>query len=106
MTEFVCRYGLYQWFEEHGRGLIHDDDLESFLRFLPNGKVFHCAGVEGEYLLLSYGEHQFRVKPTLFKAVPQPQKTIGERVCVRSKGKVVNGVICDIMWHFQRSEPF
>jgi hypothetical protein len=106
MTNFVCQYGLYQWFEEHGTDLIHADDLESFRRFLPNGKVFHCVGVDGEYLILSYGEHEFRLKPQLFKPVPQPARTIGESVSVRSKGEVINGVIHEIMWHFQRAEPF
>jgi hypothetical protein len=106
MTEFVGQYGLYQWFEEFGTELIHANDLESFRRFLPNGKIFHCLGMNGEYLLLSYGELQFRVKPNLFKPVPKPARTIGDKIAVRSKGKIVNGIICDMIWHFQRAEPF
>lgn len=100
------RWGLYQWFQEHGTDLVHPDELEAFRRLLPSGKVFECIGRESDYLVLTYGERRFHVKPALFKPVPAPAKKIGDRVCIRRKGDIVPAVVTDVIWHFQRSEPF
>lgn len=106
MDEMTGRWGLCQWFEEHGTDIVHPDDLEAFRRFLPNGKVFQCLCQEGDYLVLRYGDLRFRVRPLLFKPVPVPSTKIGDRVRIRSNGEVLPAVITGMAWHFQRSEPY
>lgn len=106
MSNPVFQWGLYQWFEESGVDLVHPDDLDSFRRFLPNGKVFQCVGQHEEYLVLAYGNLHFRVKPSLFKPVPTPGRQFGETVNVKSKGDSLTGVVGDIIWHFQKAEPY
>ena len=106
MSDPVLQWGLYQWFGESGVDLVHPDDLEAFCRFLPNGKVFHCVGRYGEYLVMAYDDLRFRVKPSLFKPVPTPARQFGGTVGVKSKGEYFLGVIGDVIWHFQKAEPY
>jgi hypothetical protein len=106
MSDFAYKHGLCQWFEEDGAELIHPDDIERFRQLMPSARVFHCDGVEGEYLVLAYGEHRFRVKRSLFRPVDRPARAIGESVSLMTKGNLVHGVITDIVWHFQRAEPY
>ena len=99
-------WGLYQWFEEHGLDLIHPDDRGSMPALMPNGKLFEVVGIDGKYLTLRYAEHRYRVRPDLFKPVSTPPLSFGDCVRIRKDGNIISATICDIMWHFQRAEPF
>ncbi len=101
--ELVGKWGLYQWFEEHGTTLVHPFDLDALRSFHPNGRVFECIAEDDCFLVLRYGEAQFRVRPSLFKEVPAPKWKIGETVEVVDKGRL--GQVTEIKWHFQRAEP-
>lgn len=98
----AARWGLYQWFEEHGRHLVHAADLEAFRQLSPNGKLFLWEGMEGDYLVLRYGDAVFRVRPDLFRPVGEPLFGFGSRVSVPGKG---DGVVTGMSWHFKRGEP-
>ena len=102
----VGNWGLYQWFEEHGLELIHPNDLDAIRNLMPNGKLFEVTDNDGEYLTLRYGNHTYRVNPSLFKLVATPPFTFGDVVRIRKGGSVISATICDILWHFQRSEPY
>ncbi len=97
------RWGLYPWFEEHGAGFVHPDDLGAFRALLPYGKVFTCRALEGPHLVLTYGPLRFRVLPALFQDVKPLAVGIGERV-MTSQGLI--GTVREIGWHFHREEPF
>ena len=106
MSIHTGAWGLYQWFREHGVHLVHPDDLGAFERLMPNSKVFICEGSEGDYLVLRYGQERYRTKPELFKVVPRPPRVFGETVWVTRDGRATEATVSDIIWHFQRREPF
>jgi len=97
---------LYPWFEETGLGLILPDDLAAFRLLFPYGKVFQCVAEDGQYVTVQYAHQSFRVKPRLFKVVPEPSKKIGDDVTIRINDKPDAATICDIIWNFKRCQPF
>lgn len=97
---------LYQWFEEHGVSCIHPDDLNDFKDLKPNGKLFKCLGADGDFVILEHTGRSYRVKPSLAKAMPAPAFAYGDMVQVTSSGEERHGVVREIMWHFQRNEPY
>ena len=100
------RWGVYPWFPEHGEAMIHPEDVPAVVGIRPNGKLFEVIGEEGDYLVLSYGECTFRVKPDLFRTVDSPLKRIGDAVEVDSGGERRAGIVAEIQWHHQKNEPF
>lgn len=106
MEDMYGKWGLYQWFEEHGVEMIHPDDVDEIRHIIPNGKVFECVGNQDNYLTIRYRDRCFRVRPSLFKTVPRPAKVFGEVVRLKKGGELISGTVCDIMWHFKKGEPF
>jgi hypothetical protein len=104
MDVHVATFGLYPWFEEHGIGLIHPDDVEAFRQMGPYGRVFRREGREGDYIVLRYGTGRYRVRPCLFRAVPAPACPIGTRVSFMKGAKLTEGSVCDIGWHSKNQE--
>ncbi len=98
------RSALYPWFEEHGFGLVHPEDLERFKALLPYGKVFEIGESLGGYVCLLYGADTFRVKPGLLTEVPPTKYRIGDKVEVGGKEGV--GEIIDVLWHHGKAMPF
>ncbi|WP_140402139.1 hypothetical protein [Flavonifractor sp. An306] len=97
------KWGRFAWRMEHGTDLIHPDDLENFKKEAHNCKVFECIE-EGEYLTLRYGNKHYRVKNKLFAPVPSPKFNFGEKVIL--KGKNIEAIITDIMWHINNREHY
>jgi hypothetical protein len=93
----VHSFGTCHWFPADDPHLVHQDDLVAFADLIPNGRVFECLGVSGEYLLLGYGKEQFRVHPRLYQPVPPPTYRIGDQVTAADEV----AVICDLHWHFR-----
>src|SRR5262249_5919736 len=50
MTSFIDTNGVYPWFPEHGTHVVHPDDLETFTKLVPAGKVFTVVGEGDGYL--------------------------------------------------------
>jgi hypothetical protein len=59
------QWGLCPRFEDHGPQLIHPDALA----LVPNGKVFRAIGIVDDFVRLSYGETEFRARPSLLAAL-------------------------------------
>ncbi|MDH3976666.1 MAG: hypothetical protein OEV42_20575 [Deltaproteobacteria bacterium] len=98
----ICGYwGLYLWFDEHGVGLIHPEDIEKFRKLVPNGKVFECVDDDGQYITLKYADMRYRVLRNIFKPVKEPVRKIGEQVKLRESSTVAT--IVDIEWHFKKN---
>lgn len=95
-------WGLYPWFEEQGEDCIHADDRAAFRALGAYGKVFVCEAAN-EYLVLRYGDHSYRVRPSLFQPVLAPAFGFGDRVRTVEKGR--EGTVQDIQWHHARREP-
>ncbi len=96
-------WGIYPWFPERGADYIHTEDLEAFKGEASNCKVFACVG-EGEYITLQYSNRYYRVKGQLFKALPAPKFTFGQKVKILKSGEEVN--VTDIMWHYDKKEHY
>ncbi|MGG1619420.1 DUF6960 family protein [Paenibacillus sp. NRS-1781] len=91
-------WGLYPWFEEDGQHLVEPSQKNDFSHLNPYGKVFQCVDEDTNYISIKYNNQIFKVIPTLFKEVPPPIYTIGERVQLVKKPEI-DGEICDIQWH-------
>jgi len=99
---FVGKWGLYPWFEEHGIHHVHPDDLEAFRNLMPYGKVFSCEAAN-QFLLLRYRDKLYRVIPKLFKPIEVPAYNFNDRVIVVADGE--EAIIDEITWHHERGEP-
>lgn len=97
------KWGMYPWFEENGKGLIHPDDIDDFSKEVNNCKVFLCVK-EDEYLTLKYNNNYYRVKEKLFKSVPKPKFNFEQKVKIKDSDKEV--FIADIMWHLNKQEHY
>jgi hypothetical protein len=97
---------LYQWFDEHGASCIHPDDFNDFKDLKPNGKLFRCLGTDEDFVIVERAGRSYRVKPSLAKAIPSPAFTYGDAVRVTSGGEERRGIVRELMWHFQRNEPY
>lgn len=95
-------WGLYSWFEEDGTDLVHPADLEAWRALCPWQRVFRWEGRDGDYLVLTYGEQSFRVKPKLFKSIDGPVVSVGHSVMLKSGEPAVVGAIG---FHHKRNEP-
>ncbi|MBL8892632.1 MAG: hypothetical protein JNL67_21830 [Planctomycetaceae bacterium] len=99
-------WGLFPWFPESSEGLVHAEDIVTVKRLMPYGKVFQRTETSGVFDIFTYGDVTFRGKREFFKTVRPPNKQIGDRVFISSNGERVQGVIIEIMWHFEKNSPF
>src|ERR1043166_2187025 len=97
-------WGLYIWYPDHGKDLIHPDDLATMIASSPTYAVWEVVGQEGPYLILEYGPKRVRVKPKLFKTVPAPAFRLTQPVVTRSPRSARTGVVRAIGWHLKRKE--
>ena len=99
-------YGIYPWWPENGTGWIHPEDLETASSLIPGERIFRRDGRHGRYILLRYGDHRFRVLPTLWQPVAAEGFDVGDEVEVRSLlGKNDPGlaVIREMLWDADES---
>lgn len=104
MDNFVGYWGLYPWFDEDGAEMIHEDSYEALKELNPYGKVFYCDSIDGNYIVLKYGDKNYKVSKELFKMVKKPKFNIGEEVIIVKKDIVA--VVTQINWHHAKSEEF
>ena len=95
---FTNKWGRYPWFMEHGLEKIHPDDREKHKELIGNVAVYHCIGVEDDYIKIAFGERVYRVTSDLFKEVPEPRYKIGDNVKLDTE---ITAVIDAICWHYQ-----
>ena len=100
------QWGKYPWTIDWGADKIHPHDLESFSKETFSYKVYECTDVTDEYITIKYGEKSYRVAKDLFGAVPNPKYHIGQKVKAYRKNVLVDGIISDIMWHFDRNKHY
>src|SRR5262245_10039322 len=80
------KYGFFPWWPEGGDGWVHPDDVGAARRMIPSDRVFRRDGMEGEYLVLHYGEMRLRVLRTLWQEVQPEGLEIGDWVEVLTRG--------------------
>jgi len=97
-------FATYNWFPEKGTDLIHPDDLVRFVAINPAGRLFGYARV-GDWIVLSTGEEEFRVRDALLQPVPSPRYWIGDVATYRSSREERRGTIRQISWHVRDGTP-
>lgn len=98
---FQYSWGLYPWFKESGRELIHPNDICDFEKLQPYGLVFENIAFSDLYLTLRYRNDTFRVKPDLYEIVSIPKFRFGD--IVRTKDNYNQKCIIEhILWHYKR----
>ena len=95
-------YRIYPWWPHDGDAWVHPEDVGLARRLIPSMRVFRYCGREGSYLVLSYGKHRLRVKPTLRQAIPGDGFDLGDRVEVCSrmgKNRPLVATIGEMRWN-------
>lgn len=106
IEDLVDAWGLCSLFSTEKPDVnVHPDDFERFAHLHPYGKVFHCVGLEMEYLILEYQYQRYRVKPVKFHVVIYPAFDFGDKVIDPNHPEQI-GVIRDIGWHFNKQVAF
>ncbi len=78
-------YRVYPRWPENGDAWIHPADVRLARTLIPSARVFRYDGREGLYLVLTYGVHRLRVKPTMRQAIRGDGFDLGDSVEVCSK---------------------
>ncbi|TVX96272.1 DUF6960 family protein [Cohnella terricola] len=100
MKDLINTWGLYPWFNEDGGELIHPEDIR---QFTPNNtKVFHCIGLEDEYMILQSATAQFRVNPENYKRLNVPLYRFRDQIVTNDQERI--GEIHEIEWHYRDKE--
>jgi hypothetical protein len=95
------KYGHFPWWPEDGDGWIHPDDVAAARDMIPSERVFRRDGVDGEYVLMRYGETVLRVRRTLWQEIEPEGLEIGDWVEVLTRGMTNEsrtGVVREMLW--------
>lgn len=102
MLRKAIEFGLYPWFPAYGYAYVHPANRRDFEELEPHGKVFEKISDSGKWILLQYGDKQFKVDPDLYSPVPNLPFTFGDTVeeVNRTPGQLrQRGTIFNIFWH-------
>jgi hypothetical protein len=95
------KYGYFPWWPEDGDDWVHPADVAAARSMIPSGRVFCRDGVDGDYLLMHYGDVTLRVRRTLWQEVEPEGIDIGDWVEVLSRGMLNEpriGVVREVIW--------
>lgn len=95
-------YGVYLWWPERGEAMFHPDDVQLALKLIPSRRVFRRETFLDGYVVLAYGSHRLRLRPTLFLPAQSDGFEIGDQVQVLSrcgKNRPLIGRIAHMLWH-------
>ena len=108
-------YGLYHWWPKEVRpdtamdegfdAMNHPQGLPLANKMNPMGKVFIKKGVEGQYIVIEFGEYRLRVSAENWISVKGEGYKIDDKVKVLSRdGKNTQrlGSIVSMLWHHKR----
>ena len=108
------KYGYYPWWPENGDQWVHPEDVELARRVIPSPRIWRRDGMQGECIVLTYGNLTLRLFRTLWKEVTWEGFNVGDLVEVRTRGmqnEHRTGTICEMHWddhtgviHYQISE--
>ncbi len=95
------KYGYLPWWPEDGDAWLHPEDVAAARAMIPSDRVFRRDGIEGEYLLMHYGDVTLRVRRTLWQEVEPEGLEIGDWVEVLSRGMLNEprtGMVREMQW--------
>lgn len=47
--EIIERYGICNWYPEHGSHLVSPDHFLEFINLKPAGKIFKCISIDDKW---------------------------------------------------------
>lgn len=103
IAELIGSWGLYSLFENENDPNVHPEDFQQFRSIRPDGKIFYCVGVQGDYVLLRFDKIKYRVKPERYFTIPEPKYKIGDRV-IDGNHPLKTGIIRSSGWHFKEQK--
>ena len=95
------KYGCFPWWPEDGDAWVHPEDVAIARSMIPSDRVFRRESTSGTFLVLHYGEMQFRARPTLWLEVEPEGFEIGDWVEVLPRGMQNaprTGTIREVLW--------
>ena len=97
-----ARYGIYRWWPEEGEDWIHPYDIGIVRQMIPGLRVFRREDLDDDWELVSYGDIQFRVKPTIWLQVAHEGFNVGDYVEIKSRmgqAQAFMGRIKESVWN-------
>lgn len=105
LQEFIGTWGTYSWFPNQDDLFHHVDDLNVARNFNSIDKVFECIDIyDGQYIVLSYDNQTFRIRPDRYRVLSTPKYKIGSLVTDTVLSR--QGIIRDILWHYEREREY
>ena len=97
------RWGWFPWAPEHFQSLVHPDDWTIAGYLIPSPRILavNRTSHTDEYSVYNYGFLTFRMKPALWREVPNPGYRLGQTVEIsklRSQREPVRVEIEEIYW--------
>jgi hypothetical protein len=76
------RWGWFPWAPSPWDDVVHPDDHEMAQNLVPSPRILvvNRADLESEYSVFSYGHLSIRMKPSLWREVPDPGYRLGQVV--------------------------
>jgi len=102
MTQGEQNFGVVQWGADEDEQLAAPGDKSRLLEHCVGGRVVVVLGDDGDFKLIRFGEHEFRISSENIVPARNVKYTKGEIFLYNQKEtKVV-----DVIWHYGRGEPF
>ncbi|MGI9517568.1 MAG: DUF6960 family protein [Pirellulaceae bacterium] len=95
-------YGVFRWWPEDGEEWIHPFDIGIVRQLVPGNRVFRREDLDDDYLLISYGDIQFRVHSTIWYEIDYEGFDVGDNVEIKSRMGQADpfiGRIKDMFWN-------
>jgi len=107
MNDYVGKCGRYLWSPDiEPIDWIFEADYEAFTSQHSLGRIYHCVGVEGDFVVLKSSRNEcFRVNPEGFHQTPFTEYYIGDKVEILSGSQTgAIGTISSMGWHSKREK--
>lgn len=97
------RWGWFPWAPEHWESLTHPDDLKIAGYLIPSPRILavNRSSNADEYSVYNYGYLTFRMRPGLWREVPNPGYHLGQTVEIsklHSSHEPARVVIEEVYW--------
>ena len=98
------KWARVTWFPEHGAEKVHADDIELFGDGIQ-GYVVAIISEEEKWVVIELNGERVRVDKSLVIECKEPQFKLGDFVKTKPPRTKKKGVVSNITWHFEKSEP-
>ena len=107
MNNYIGSCGRYLWSPDtNPKDWILKTDYDSFISQHSLGRIYHCIGIEGDFIILkSNRKESYRVNPKGFCQIPSTNFYIGDKVKILSGSQVgAIAIIFSMGWHTNKKK--